>query len=78
LRLAIRFEQETGKYDSPELAENAAVRSLRAQTPMYIKGEPGAAALRNSLVQANSYAEVESLLVRFERDVAGIAEGESG
>ncbi|HET6644079.1 MAG TPA: tRNA dihydrouridine synthase DusB [Fimbriimonadales bacterium] len=70
LRLAIRFEQETGKYDSPELAENAAVRSLRAQTPMYIKGEPGAAALRNSLVQASSYAEVAEMLRAFERHLS--------
>ncbi|MBA3726812.1 MAG: tRNA dihydrouridine synthase DusB [Armatimonadetes bacterium] len=71
LRLAIEFERETGTYRDGAFAEIAAVRSLRGQVPLYIKGEPGAAALRNALVAANTFAEVQDMLLDFERGVYG-------
>ncbi|MGI8924008.1 MAG: tRNA dihydrouridine synthase DusB [Fimbriimonadales bacterium] len=71
LRLAIDFERETGTFRDVAFAEIAAVRSLRGQIPLYIKGEPGAAALRNALVAANTYAEVQDMLLTFEREVYG-------
>jgi len=71
LRLAIDFERETGTFKDGAFAEIAAVRSLRGQIPLYIKGEPGAAALRNALVGANTYAEVQDMLLNFEREVYG-------
>jgi tRNA-dihydrouridine synthase B len=53
-------------------AEIWAVRHLRGQTPMYIKGEPGAAQVRDRLTKANSVAEVEGILCEFlaERNAA--------
>ena len=49
--------------------ELKAVRSLRGQIPLYIKSEPGAAALRNELVRMLSYREIEDRLFRFEIEV---------
>lgn len=48
-----------------EDAELRAVRHLRGQVPMYIKGEPGAAQAREKLTRLNSYAEVQSVLSEF-------------
>ncbi len=59
---------------SPEAVESHSLRGLRGQLPLYIKGYPGAAALRARLVQAESYAEVEGLLVEF---VAAVRESEA-
>ncbi len=46
-------------------SEIRAVRQLRGQIPMYIKGEPGAAAIRNRLTACNSYEEIEEILREF-------------
>jgi len=45
--------------------ELAAIRALRAQLPLYIKGEPGAAALRGKLTVAESMHEIDDLLDGF-------------
>lgn len=66
LRLMIEHERlawtDEGKNIDPEMY---AVRQLRGQIPMYIKGAPGAAQLRNRLTQATSYDEVSHLLQGF-------------
>lgn len=66
LRLMIEHERlawtDEGKNIDPEMY---AVRQLRGQIPMYIKGAPGAAQLRNRLTQATSYDEVSGLLQGF-------------
>jgi nifR3 family TIM-barrel protein len=59
-------------YD-PGRGETPAIRSLRGQIPIYIKGVPGAAALRAEIVVADSYAEIEDKLRRFERDASRFA-----
>lgn len=43
-------------------AEVYATRHLRGQIPLYIKGLPGAAALRNRLTQCNALNECETIL----------------
>lgn len=63
LRLMVEHEEEG--TDDPAQAEIWAVRHLRGQVPMYIKGEPGAAEVRNRLTKCNTYAEVEGILLRF-------------
>jgi len=57
----------------PERGETPAIRSLRGQIPIYIKGVPGAAALRADVVRAETYDEVECLLRGFEQDAARFA-----
>jgi len=69
LRKHIEHEVE----HDPGRGETPAIRSLRGQIPIYIKGVPGAAALRNDVVRAETYADVERLLRGFERDVARFA-----
>jgi nifR3 family TIM-barrel protein len=54
---------------SPEDREVRAIRSLRGQIPLYIKGAPGAASLRARLVEAERYDEIEELLLGFIRSV---------
>lgn len=48
-----------------QLAETRACRHLRGQIPMYIKGEIGAAQLRNRLTQCSSVSEYQELLDGF-------------
>ncbi|MBX3111665.1 MAG: tRNA dihydrouridine synthase DusB [Fimbriimonadaceae bacterium] len=45
--------------------ELAALRALRSQLPLYVKGEPGAAALRGRLTVAETMAEIDDLLEGF-------------
>ena len=52
LRLMIEFEGD----------ELKAVRHLRGQIPMYIKGEPGAAEVRGRLTRCDSYDEMAEVL----------------
>lgn len=59
---------------SREDRESRVIRSLRGQIPLYVKGAPGAAALRARLVQAERYAEIEELLMGFLETVAGAGE----
>jgi len=70
LKLTIEFEiaqRETlaeQTFDAAERVkcEESAVRSLRGQLPLYIKGEPGAAQIRNRLTICSRAFEVEQLL----------------
>ncbi|MCX7800356.1 MAG: tRNA dihydrouridine synthase DusB [Fimbriimonadales bacterium] len=69
-RSLIRFEaglqwEEDGPLPDDPGAELRAVRHLRGQLPLYIKGAPGAAAVRNLLSQCDSYAELEAVLRQF-------------
>jgi nifR3 family TIM-barrel protein len=67
-RLAVAFEAGTDSFEEarelPDFAnlELRAVRSLRGQLPLYIKGAPGAAELRQSLQGVSSVAEIEAAL----------------
>lgn len=73
LRLQIAYYAEVDTYeDALQLpaeklkeAETFAVRSLRGQVPMYIKGEPGAAQAREKLTRCSTYAEMEDELRKF-------------
>jgi tRNA-dihydrouridine synthase B len=49
--------------------ELRAVRQLRGQIPMYIKGEQGAAQAREKLTRCSSYDEVEGLLREFQEAI---------
>lgn len=61
VRETIAYESQADETD----AELRAVRSLRGQLPMYIKGAFGAAAIRARLTACDSYAEVEDVLTEF-------------
>lgn len=63
LRMMVAFEEEAGA--EPKSAELWATRHLRGQIPMYIKGEPGAAQIRDRLTKCSSVAEVEEILMGF-------------
>ncbi len=67
LRLMVRFMEEESEEASPRDCEIWAVRHLRGQVPMYIKGEPGAAQIRERLTKADSVAQVEAILDGFRR-----------
>lgn len=45
--------------------EVGAIRSLRGVLPLYIKGEPGAAAIRNELTKAETLRQIETALSEF-------------
>ena len=59
--------------DDDSRGETPAIRSLRGQIPIYIKSVPGAAQLRNEIVRAETYAEIESRLREFESEAARFA-----
>ncbi len=67
-KLQVAYECEVSTYEEalqhPHILvhEGRAIRSLRGQMPMYIKGIPGAAQIRSELYQANSVADVERIL----------------
>jgi nifR3 family TIM-barrel protein len=65
----VEYEKES---DAPGNvpAEQRAVRALRGQLPMYIKGEPGAAAARARLTACESASEVEDVLRQYEAERA--------
>lgn len=52
--------------------ETSAVRSLRGQIPLYIKGEVGAAAIRNEIVKADTRGEIEQILRQYENSVRSL------
>lgn len=56
--------------------EAAAAREMRRHSAWYIRGLPGAAAVRQHLVQISSYAETEKIMRSFAADAASCA-GES-
>lgn len=67
-KLQVAYECEVSSYEealeNPEIAmhEQRAIRSLRGQLPMYIKGFDGAAAVRSELYQANTVNDIETCL----------------
>lgn len=77
LRLAIAYQAEVETFEDALIlnaqpyreAETFAVRSLRGQVPMYIKGEIGAAQARERLTRLNTYEEVEAELRRFQESL---------
>ncbi|MEO7454152.1 MAG: tRNA dihydrouridine synthase DusB [Fimbriimonadales bacterium] len=71
LHLRRHIDHES-KYD-PGRGETPAIRSLRGQIPIYIKGVPGAAALRGEIVTAETYDDIESRLRQFEAEAARFA-----
>lgn len=74
LKWMIAFEHGVDEFEEIErfdsAAELRAVRALRGQLPLYIKGYPGAAQLRGNLVQVSTLAEVETLLTGFADSLA--------
>ncbi len=79
-KMQVAFELELDHWaevvEAPDedrkLAETRAIRSLRGQLPMYIKGEAGAAQVRARLTACDSVAEVESILHQFAEQVANL------
>ena len=67
LRLLIASEHDRFEFDGPiePHAEARACRALRGQIPLYIKGVPGAAQLREKLTHCSAYAEYEDILRGF-------------
>lgn len=66
----VDYEEETDrnfskKTDGPS-PELRAIRALRGQLPMYIKGEFGASQIRNRLTACSSLAELEDVLRTFQ------------
>lgn len=80
LRLQIAYVAEVDSYEDaqrlPEKefkeSEMYAVRSLRGQIPMYIKGEPGAAQARDKLTRCSTLAEVEDELRTFQHQLVAV------
>jgi tRNA-dihydrouridine synthase B len=64
-RLQVAYECEVSTYEEAlmhpdhDFNEGRAIRSLRGQLPMYIKGFTGAAQVRAELYQANKVSELE-------------------
>jgi tRNA-dihydrouridine synthase len=61
LRLMVDYEMRA----DPEQAELRACRALRGQMPLYIKGEVGAAQVRDRLTKCSTVAEYEDVLDAF-------------
>ena len=67
-QLQVAYECEVSTFEEAQthpdfaLNEGRAIRSLRGQLPMYIKGIPGASQIRAELYQANSVSDVERIL----------------
>lgn len=61
-RLMIDHEAAGNPLD----AELRAVRHLRGQLPLYVKGEYGASTVRHQITQLSTYAEIESTLREYE------------
>lgn len=68
IRLMIAYEAGVQTYEEAigdADAELRACRALRGQIPIYIKGEPGAAQVRDRLTRCSSLAEYEDVLTSF-------------
>ena len=67
-RMQVAYQLELPTYEEAlehpdhDQAEKWAIRALRGQLPMYIKGIPGAAQVRDTLYRANTVADVEAAL----------------
>jgi nifR3 family TIM-barrel protein len=58
------FEEAKDAHDYPQ-TEIRALRALRGQLPLYIKGEPGASQVRGRLSRVSSLPELETILQDF-------------
>ncbi len=56
------YEDPEGRLPDDSEAETRAVRHLRGQLPLYVKGFPGAAAVRKRLSECSTYSEVRAVL----------------
>lgn len=65
LRGMIAFEVATARKRDKQESESRAVRSLRGQIPLYIKGFPGSAEVRNRLSRSDSFEETREILESF-------------
>jgi nifR3 family TIM-barrel protein len=63
-RLAIDLEQRNSLDDKLD-GELIAMRSLRGILPLYVKGEPGAAEIRNCITKVERLEELEQLLLNY-------------
>ena len=76
-RLMIAAEAEVESLDEArnrgdfEQVEGRAIRALRGQLPLYIKGEPGASAVRARLTTCSTLEEVEHILAGMATAAAG-------
>ncbi|HLK14461.1 MAG TPA: tRNA dihydrouridine synthase DusB [Fimbriimonadaceae bacterium] len=68
LRLMVEYETAADPAGDPELR---ACRALRGQIPLYIKGAPGASALRDRLTRCSRVEEYRDLLEEFGNRVVG-------
>ncbi len=72
-RLQIAQEAEVDTFEESKTVQNIAlheqraVRSLRGQLPMYIKGIPGAAQIRAELYRCDSYEDIERAMYSIDR-----------
>lgn len=60
--LMVRHETDADPENDPELR---AIRALRGQLPLYIKGAPGSSTLRKNLSTVSRLQEVEHILLSF-------------
>jgi nifR3 family TIM-barrel protein len=75
LRMLVSFEAGVPSFEEAlalpagqfNLAEMRAVKHMRGQAPLYIKGVRGAAQARERLTRCNTVAEVEAILDDFEK-----------
>jgi len=71
LRLMICFHADLNTWSEAQASERYsqaelwACRHLRGQVPLYIKGAPGAAGVRDRLTKCNKYEEVSNILFEF-------------
>jgi nifR3 family TIM-barrel protein len=71
VRLMVAFEcgvdtfEKATAHDDFRIAEERACRALRGQIPLYIKGEHGAAAIRDQLTRCRTVEEYEQILNDF-------------
>lgn len=73
IRLMIAYEAGVDTYaeaDGDTDAEGRACRALRGQIPIYIKGEPGAGAVRGRLTLCSTFREYEDVLMDFAGSVS--------
>jgi len=62
IEVALRHARLMIEHEGSELH---AMRALRGQLPIYIKGAPGAAQIRAEITTVNAYADLEQVLMEF-------------
>ena len=64
-RAMVEYERRADPTSDAAQVEARAIRALRGQLPMYIKGETGAAAVRQRITLCDSVSELEDILLGF-------------